>query len=131
MMNETISKRTITAEEAAEALRGSIQMDYGMNEAFRKLHDRTAKALNDYHKVVEESERNTLILQSISALFTLIATIIIYKRYDWSGHKKITNILMTGANDSKHFKMVAIATNIWNAVVVTAQAIKYIRALRG
>lgn len=131
MMNETISKRTITAEDAAEALRGSIQIDYGMNEAFRKLRYRTAKTLNDYNKAVEESERNTLILQGTAALLTLFYSIVISKRYDWSKHKKITNLLMTGVNDSKHFKMVAIATNIWNTAVVTAQAIKYIRVKRG
>ena len=130
MMNETVTKRQITEEEAAEALRGSIQMDYGMNDSFSKLHYRTAKALNDYHKVVEESERNTII-QGATALLTLITTIIISKRYDWAKHKKITNLLMTGANDPKHFKLVAIATNIWNAAIVTAQAVKYIRAKRG
>lgn len=132
MMNtETITRRQITAEEAAEALRGSIEMDYGMNNAFRKLHYKTAKALKDYHKVVVESERNTLMLQGAAALLTLVTTIVISKKYDWTKHKKITNLLMTGANDSKHFKIVAVATNIWNAIIVTAQTMKYIRAKRG
>lgn len=132
MMNtETITRRQITEEEAADALRGSIEMDYGMNESFRKLHYKTAKALKDYHKVVIESERNTLIIQGAVALLTLATTIVISKRYDWSKHKKITNLLMTGVNNPKHFKLVAIATNIWNAAIVTVQAVKYIRVKRG
>jgi hypothetical protein len=130
-MTETITRRKISEEEAADVLRGSIQVDYGMNGAFNKLRYRTAKAINDYHKAVVEAEKNTLILQGAAALLTLATTIIISKRYDWSKHKKITNLLMTGANDSKHFKLVAIATNIWNAAIVTAQTVKFIRAKRG
>jgi hypothetical protein len=130
-MTETITRRKISEEEAADVLRGSIQVDYGMNSAFNKLRYRTAKAINDYHKAVVEVEKNTLILQGAAALLTLVTTIVISKRYDWTKHKKITNLLMTGANDPKHFKLVAIATNIWNAAIVTAQTVKYIRTKRG
>ena len=81
-MNETMTTRKISAEEAAEALRGCITVDYGMDKAFNKLRYRTAKAIDSYHKAAVDAERNTLILQGVSAITGLVHQMVVLKKYD-------------------------------------------------
>ena len=128
MYEETITTRKISAEEAAEALRGCIQMDYGMDKAFNKLRYRTAKAIDDYHKAAVEAERNTLILQGVSALTGLVLQMVVLKKYNWSKHSKIWNLLLTGANNSKQYKCWMTVSNIWSAIVLVLQTKKYLDA---
>ena len=91
-MNETMTTRKISAEEAAEALRGCITVDYGMDKAqeFAQACDVIGKGI-DYIKMQqrESIEQDKEILDKCAYALDLLTNISkMYENLEHNGGKK-------------------------------------------
>lgn len=99
--------------------------DFISDETKQKLNA-TSESIKSYEEYERTTWFNTLVGTAIGSVLGILIQFIFIKKWNWSAHKKITNLLMTSANSKKQYKKYCIFANICNAISCSYAAYKFI-----
>ena len=103
--------------------------DYISEETKQKLHE-TSEAIKSFEDYERNTWAETLVGAAIGSIIGIIAEVLFIKKWDWARHKKITNLLITGATSKEQYKTYCILANICNGISCAYAAYKFITCSR-